>query len=252
MLITTNGIVIRERTIGENDKFIDVLTADLGVIELSAKGVKKITGRNFSAAQLFSYSKFCLDKRNGKYYINSTEPIHSFYNIRLDVEDFALASYFCEVILHAVTSEQSANSVMRLFLNSLHFLEEKKRSRAFVKSVFELRLVSEIGLMPDIAMCHACFTYQTQKMYFKIKKGILFCENCYNRAGDAVELNESLLHIIRYICLSDFEKLWSFKASAELETKLGMITESYLLSHLDRDFKTLSFYREMENNLYEQ
>lgn len=248
MLTTTNGIVLREKNVGENDKFIDVLTSDLGIIELSAKGVKKMTSKSSSSSQLFAYSKFCLSKKGDKYYINSSEPIHIFYKLRLDVESFALASYFCEVLLTSVTSGQSANSVTRLFLNTLYFLEDEKRSKALLKSIFELRLLSEIGLMPDIAMCHECCTYQTPKMYFKIDKGMLFCENCYNRAGDAVELNESLLHTIRYICLSDFEKLWSFKTTSEIENKLAYITENYLLKHLDRNFKTLIFYHELENS----
>lgn len=246
MLITTNGIVIRERSVGENDKFIDILTKDLGVIELSVKGVKKITGKNSSAAQLFAYSKLCLDKRGERYYLNSSEPIHIFYDLRLDVEKFALASYFCEVILGTVTSEQTANSVTRLFLNSLNFLTDEKYSNDIIKSIFELRLASEIGLMPDIAACNECCAYQTDKMYFKIRKGKLFCEKCYNQAGDAVELSQGLLHTIRYICLSDFEKLWNFKVSENVEKRLSFITESYLLSHLDRDFKTLNFYKELK------
>lgn len=246
MLITTNGIVIRERSVGENDKFIDVLTGDLGVIELSVRGVKKITGKNSSAAQLFAYSKLCLDKRGERYYLNSSEPIHIFYDIRMDMEKFALASYFCEVVLTTVTSGQTANSVTRLFLNTLNFLTDEKYSDTLIKSIFELRLMSEIGLMPDIAMCNECCTYLTEKMYFKIRIGKLFCDKCYNRAGDAVELSESLLHTIRYICLSDFEKLWSFKVSDEVEKQLSYITESYLISHLDRNFRTLGFYKDLK------
>lgn len=247
MLITTYGIVIRERSIGENDKFIDVLTKDLGVIELSAKGVKKITSKSFSSAQLFAYSKFCLNKKNDRYYINSAEPVHIFYNLRLDVESFALASYFCEIILHAITSEQSANSVTRLFLNTLYFLEEGKHPKCLLKSIFELRLVSEIGMMPDILACHSCLCYQTPIMYFKIDNGMIFCENCYNMAGDAVEINSSVLHAIRYICLTDFEKLWSFKLSDNAQKSLSQITEKYILSHTEKHFKTLDFYKELEN-----
>lgn len=252
MLITTYGIVIRERNVGENDKFIDVLTSDLGVIELSAKGVKKITSKSFSSAQLFAYSKFCLNKKNDRYYINSAEPVRIFYDIRLDVENFALASYFCDIILHTITSEQSANSVTRLFLNSLHFLEKGNHTRELLKSVFELRLMSDIGMMPDIVACHSCLCYQTPTMYFKIRKGTIFCENCYNRAGDAVAINSSVLHAIRYICLTDIEKLWSFKLSEEAQNTLSYITENYLLSHTERHFKTLDFYKELENTFNEQ
>ena len=45
MLITTAGVVIRERQIGENDKFVDILTEKNGVIEVSVKGVKKSTAQ---------------------------------------------------------------------------------------------------------------------------------------------------------------------------------------------------------------
>ena len=36
-MLTIDGIVIRERSVGEQDKFIDVLTAKDGVIEISVK-----------------------------------------------------------------------------------------------------------------------------------------------------------------------------------------------------------------------
>ncbi len=38
MLTTVTGIVIRERSVGEQDKFIDLLTADQGVLEVSVRG----------------------------------------------------------------------------------------------------------------------------------------------------------------------------------------------------------------------
>lgn len=41
MLTTVTGIVIRERSVGEQDKFIDLLTADQGVLEVSVRGRRK-------------------------------------------------------------------------------------------------------------------------------------------------------------------------------------------------------------------
>ena len=60
MLITTDGIVLRERTVGDTGKFIDILTRDYGVIELSVRGVRKINSKSGSGTQLFAYSKFSL------------------------------------------------------------------------------------------------------------------------------------------------------------------------------------------------
>ncbi|MEG0614465.1 MAG: DNA repair protein RecO [Oscillospiraceae bacterium] len=250
MLITTNGIVIREKQVGENDKFIDILTADFGVIEISVKGSKKITSKNSSATQLYAYSKFCIQKNGERAFLNSSEPIHIFYNIRLDVDKFSLASYFSEILLYSIPSEEISNDILRLFLNSLHFLSEKNSDIYFIKSIFELRLVSEIGMMPDIVACKNCAVYSTEKMFFLINDGIILCNSCYKSGENSNnrELSPSLLHTIRYIVLTDFDRLWKFKVTDEVQKRLSYITENYLLSQLGRNFKTLDFFKSIVSN----
>lgn len=245
MLITTEGVVIREKQVGENDKFIDILTDKYGVIEVSVKGVKKITSKNSASTQLFAYSKFCVQKRGERYYLNSSEPIHIFYDIRLDIEKFSLASYFSEVIQFAITSEEPSEEIIRLLLNSFNFLTTGERSNELLKSIFELRILSEIGMMPNIVTCNKCLTYLSEKMVFIIKDGILLCDDCFNgvESSEAIVLTPSLLHIIRYIILTEFDKLWNFKITEEAQKKLSYITENYLINHLDRNFKTLDFYK---------
>ena len=133
MLITVTGLVIAERNLGESDKFIDVLTAEYGVVEICAKGARKITGKNNASTQLFAYGKFCFSKRGERFYLNSSEPIRVFYNLRLDMKKLALAEYFIEISKYCVTTGQSAKDAMSLLLNSLHFLSEGTRSCEFLK-----------------------------------------------------------------------------------------------------------------------
>ena len=61
-MIILEGIVLKERSVGEQDKFIDILTKEKGVIEVSVKGAKKINGKTGGSAQLFAYSRFCLNQ----------------------------------------------------------------------------------------------------------------------------------------------------------------------------------------------
>ena len=51
----TEGIVLKERIVGEQDKFIDILTKEHGLMEISVKGARKINGKSGSSAQLFAY-----------------------------------------------------------------------------------------------------------------------------------------------------------------------------------------------------
>lgn len=245
MLITTTGVVLREKQLGDNDKFIDVLTQDLGLIEICVKGVKKITSQNSSATQLFAYGKLCVSKRGERYYLNSSQEINPFYKIRLDVAKFALASYFTEVLRFTSTSEESEPAVLRLLLNTFHFLSDGDKSLALLKSIFELRLMAEIGIMPDIIGCHHCMVYDNSSMFFLFKEGVLLCKDCFLESNllDYLEMDRSLTHTLRYILLKDFEDLWKFKVTDKLQKKLSYLSENYLMTHIERNFKTLDFYK---------
>ena len=134
-MITTDGIVIRERFVGENDKYVDVLTKEYGIIEISVKGAKKINSKSSCATQQFTFSKICYSAKGDRYFMNSCEPIKTFYNIRLDVYKYALATYFCEILKYSITTGEPHESVLRLFLNVLHFLSGDTRDIDMLKSI---------------------------------------------------------------------------------------------------------------------
>lgn len=247
MLITTEGVVIRERFVGENDKYIDILTKDYGIIEVSVKGAKKINSKNSSATQLFSYSKFCFSNSKNKYIINSTELKKSFYNLRLDLEKLSLASYFADLLKFSVVSEEPAESVLRLFLNTLHFLCEGSRDNMLLKSIFELKLMTEIGLMPDLVACKKCLEFTSNTIYFFANEGYFFCDNCYIgfKNNEGIKINNIVLHAMRYIVFSEYDKLFNFKISSNTQKKLSEVTEKYVINQLNRNFKTLDFYKSL-------
>ena len=127
MLTTVTGIVIRERSVGEQDKFIDLLTAEHGVLEVSVRGAKKITSRHGAASQLYAYGQYCLDSRRDRYSLNSAQVNRIFYDLRQDLTRLSLANYFSELIGFAVGAEHAKSDILRLLLNTLHYLEEGSR-----------------------------------------------------------------------------------------------------------------------------
>ncbi len=251
MLTTVQGLVVKEYDYGENDRFIKILTDEYGIVDVSVKGARKNTSSNNSPTSLFAYSKFCYNNKNGRNYLNSCEPIHIFYGLRLDVTKLALACYFSETMEYAITTEKTPDGVMRLMLNSLHFLEKGTRENEFIKSVFELRFMSDIGHLPQLIGCAHCYSYDDTDMYFLIENGMLLCGKHFHDKLDIsyynVSVSPSLLHTIRYICLVEMDKLFNFKISDEIQKELTSISEKYLLRHLSvRSFKSLDYY----NNLF--
>ncbi len=246
---TINGIVIKQRSFGESDKFADILTNE-GIIEIPVKGVKKITSKNSSSVQLFAYSRFCIDERNGRKFLNSAEPIHIFYGLRDNLKKLSLASYFADILKYCITSEMQNNNVLRLFLNTLYFLEKDSEKCDFLKSVFELRLLSEIGLMPDVLACRKCGAFEPDEIYFSITESNFCCKDCHanspeNETGITAPL--SLLKAVRHIVLSDLNRIFSFRISDEIQHKLSYLSEQYIISHLERNFSTLTFYKSVKD-----
>ena len=244
-MTTVEGIVLKERSVGEQDKFIDILTKESGVIEVSVKGAKKINGKSGSSTQLLAYSRFCIDKRGNYMYLNSAEPIHIFYGLRNSLTKISLASYFAEVMRSCIKPEAQNGDIMRLMLNCMHYLETGERDEKFLKAVFELRLMSDIGYMPDVVACRSCGMFEPEELYFCIRDGGFFCADCFENgtASDYLKVKLPVLSAVRHIVLTDLGRIFNFRVSEGTQEKLSALAESYLLTHLERSFGTLDFYK---------
>ncbi len=244
-VVTLKGIVLREFPVGENDKFIHIFTKERGVIELSVKGGQKMLSKNAGATQLYSYSEFSVKCDKGRYYLDSSQQIRFFYGIRKNIESLALAQYISEVVIYVTGQNEQKQDIMRLLLNTFHYLSEGTRSCRFLKSLFEMRFMTEIGMMPDIVCCSVCMKYSAEEMYFDLMSTKLYCCGCISPSGDdtLVRIPTSVVHALRHVVFADFDRLYNFRLSDVNMKKLGQISERYLLIHIGREFKTLDFYR---------
>jgi DNA repair protein RecO (recombination protein O) len=250
MLITTLGVVLKSRNIGEQDKIITILSKDLGVIEASARNIRRIKSGLVSSSQVLGYSEFTLFCNKEKYTINSAHSIKSFYDIRLDVQQLSLASYFCELITFLSIHSDTSNEMLRLILNTLSFIEDKTRDDKIIKSIFEFRALSISGFMPNLVGCKSCNEYDG-KMYFDICEGTLTCEKCFDgKTSNCVELTDSVLAAMRHIIYSPLDKLFNFTLSDKSIISLGYITENYVLGHIERTFKSLDLYKSFLGGTY--
>lgn len=248
MLQTLEGVVLRERKTGEADRFLDVLTGEHGVLEIFVRGSKKGPSRYTGATQLLSFARLCFERRGERCVLNSAEPIRSFYDLRLDVEKLSLALYWGEVLKYTVSPEQPAQDILRLFVNSLHYLEKGIQPQLQLKAVFELRLLGLLGFMPDLVACEGCACYEHGQMRFLAERGVLLCGDCYSKQAArevALILPPSILRAMRHILYARMEELFRFRLSEQGRRILSDITERYLLIQLDRRFQTLDFYKSM-------
>lgn len=250
-MITIKGLVIRENKVGENSKSIIVLSAELGVIDIFVRGGVK-SNKSISSTQLFAYSSLCLEEKRdahgrSNYYLNSCEPLNLFYNLRLDAKKTALGCYFSELLCFSRIESTSCGEILKLTLNSLYFLDKGNHDLELLKSIFEFRLLCEMGFRPNLVGCNKCFTYQAERMHYNYKSGLLECDNCcYNPESifDII-LDPTLLYIVRFVALTDYNRLFNFKINEKYQKKLTEFTERFVKYNFKENFDTLDFYREL-------
>ena len=244
MRTNTDGLILKEQNIGEKDKLVTVLTRHNGLVRAFVRGAKSVKNRKNSSTGMFCYSKISLYKNKETYIIDEAEPIELFFELRTDLEKLALAQYFAEIIISLVQEDELAEEHLRLMLNSLYFLANSKMPNEQIKAITEMRLMCIAGYMPDLTACERCGAEDTNTMYFDIEDGIIYCENCV--ATDLLyPLDIGLVKALRHIAFSDFEKIYSFRMEDYALPDLSYITEKYLVSKLQRNFKTLEFYKEI-------
>ena len=86
-------------------------------------------------------------------------------------------------------------------------------------------------------------------MFLLYQDGKLLCEDDFNnrRSESAfVEIDRTILHTMRIVCLTELEKCFGFNLKGDSLRKFGVITETYLLTYLDTDFKSLDFYKSLD------
>lgn len=239
--ITTDGLVIKETNIRDNDRLITVITRDMGVINAFVRGAKSIKSKRSPATSLLAFSNFNLESKGDTYTVTEASVNKIFFTAGSDIVVLSIAQYFCELcnILRPVEGE--AEEFLRLILNSLHFLTENKRNPELIKAITELRVAVIAGYAPNLIACDGCGKFEDAVMYFKFDDGTLYCSNC--RKENCISVTLTVLQAMRHIVYSKFDSLYSFEIPEDAAKQLSKLCEKYITYQTEHKFTTLEFLR---------
>ena len=258
-LLTVKGLVIRTVDIREADRMVTIFTEEMGVVSALARGARSLKSRQLSATMQFCYGSYVLVKRGEYYWVREAELIESFFDIRHTIEGLALASYLCEVLSY-VTVAEGDRELLRLSLNSLYAIASGRHELRKIKAAFEVRAAAVLGFMPDVIGCAVCGDRRGDFM-LDVMDGSLTCLKCRDTLTAAVRLPEEDITRERRIvsllsdgakCAFEYcvycppEKIFSFTLPDEDMHLFSKGAETYLIHHLERSFKTLDFYHQMQ------
>lgn len=245
MYMTTRGIVLRVTDYNDRDALLTLLTSHHGKLTVKARGLRRKNSPLVAPCQLLAFGEFTLFEYRGQYTINEAHSIELFSQLRRDLTKLSLGTYFAQAAEVLSQEDLPSPELQSLLLNCLYALAKLDLPERQVKAVFELRAACLSGYTPDLFGCHICGNQNPER--FDLSAGQLECRNCRSpeSRGIRMPVNQSVLEAMRYICLCDPKKLFSFQIGAETLEKLSALTEAYLTTQLERGFSTLDFYKSL-------
>lgn len=248
MYLTVRAVVLRVVDYNDNDALLTLLTEKHGKLIVKARGLRRKNSPLIAPCQLLAFGEFVLFEYRNQYTVNEAHSIELFRPLRSDLTKLSLATYFAQVS-ELISQEDMPNPELQsLLLNSLYVLSTGRAEETKTKAVFELRSACLAGYTPDLFGCHKCGNQKPER--FDISAGVLECLNCRNGESDGIRLpvHAAILEAMRFICLCEPKKVFSFRLPDPILRELSTLTEAYLTTQLERGFPTLEFYK----SLYEE
>lgn len=247
MHIVTKGLVLREVNYKESDKILTVLTAEGGKRTVKARGCRKKNSPLAASSQLLVWSDMTLFEYQDYYTLNDASSLEQFWNVKGDMEKLALGSYFAEVMEAVAEEGQEESAMLSLILNSLYALDQLSKPQALVKAAYELKLMCLAGYEPLLEGCGVCGAEEAREPRLHLREGVVHCEQCREGLEDGVSmpLDGPSLRAMQHIAYGDPKRLFSVVPEGESLQRLADACEAYLLTQLERGFRTLDFYKSL-------
>ncbi len=248
MHLTTKALVLREVNYKESDKILTVLTAEEGKLTVSARGCRKKGSALAAASQLLVWSEMTLYEYQNRWAVKEAVIERRFDPVRSDLEKLALASYFAEVTETLAEEGQPEPELLSLTLNCLHGLEKLNLPLRHIKAAFEWKVMALAGYEPMAEGCAICGCEPPEEPRIHLGEGVVHCAACRSEVGDGISmpLSHGALAALRHIIWGDPKRLFSFKLDETSLRQLGDASEAYLMTRLERGFRTLDFYKSLE------
>ena len=237
----TRGLVLRCTDTKESDKILTVLTEELGLVSVIAKGARSRRSKYAAACQNLVYSEMVLSQSSGWYYLVEASTAELFSGLANHIEKLALGAYFAELTEAVCGEGEDTHQMLRLLLNGLYALSYLDKPAVLVKTAFTWRLMEMAGFAPLIDSCAVC-GQKPEKPLLDVVQGVVHCAGCKTR-GLSLPMSSATLHALEYILTCEDKKLYNFTLKKEPLRLLNHAAEAFVSAQLERSFRTLDYYK---------
>lgn len=248
--VTVSGMVLSAMPVGEYDRRIVLLTAQLGRISAFVRGARRQSSSLLAASRPFAMGEFSLRAGRDSYTVQSASIREYFEKLNQDIDGMAYGCYFLEMAGFYSEENEDGKELLNLLYFSLKALENKSLPNDLVRLVYEYRVAAAEGEYPQVFECSCCKKKLTQG-WISVERGSCVCADCHPPAdiSSRMYLEPAAVYTLQYILTAPVGRLYTFQLSRPVQLTLKELMEKWRRRYLNREFKSLTVLEEMQRLL---
>lgn len=215
------GIVISEYPFEESSKIINIFTKE-GIINVIAKGAKKLKSPFFSVTSKLSYGVFnIIYKENGLSKLVDVDILNDYRNIKKDITRVSYATYITELIIKVYKHESNC-LIFDLYIQALDKISDGY-DPLIITDILRLKMLDCLGIKPIIDKCAQCGNttdIATISSYY----GGYICKNCLKNEKI---VSTKTLNLIRGLYYVDMSKITKIEITDDVKKELDEFIDDY-------------------------
>lgn len=245
----TDAIVLFRFDLGEADRVLTVITPQLGKLKVIAKGVRRPKSRLGGSVEPFA--ELHLDLVRGRTFdvVTAVSIRRAFLRLRDDLESAATAWYLAELADRSHEERHSAEAVY-LLLRRAYELLDGGMAPSRVARWYEMRLLDDLGLRPEVDRCVECDRVLEADGVFRWVPplGGVLCERCPGPPTPVAGLSLEALKLLKAYQRLDVEALAGLRIPGPVEREVEEAMRSFARHVLEREARSLGFLDEVRSH----
>jgi len=224
-LLKIEGIIVNEKPYSETSKLLTILSKELGVITVLAKGAKRPKSSLAGVTTKLVYGYFhILYKEDKLSILNEVDVINPLINIKKDLTKISYLTYLCELTSQVMKQHVSKELFDLLKYGILQI--ERGFNPMMITNILEIKYLYFLGVEPNFNMCAVCGD-KTSIITLSPTKGGYVCKSCYTNEKIVSNKTIKLIRLLNYIDISKITKM-------EIEDKVILEVNEFIDNYYDK------------------
>ena len=243
---TTDAIVLSRFDLGEADRVLTLITPGIGKLKAIAKGIRRPTSRLGGSLEPFAELTVALARGRTFDVVTEVRVGHAWLRLRDDLESAATAWYLAELADRSLEERHAAEPLYALVRRAYELLDAGM-DPGRVARWFEMHLLDELGVRPEVDRCVECdrVLESDERFRWVPPVGGVVCERCPGPPHARTGLSLEALKLLKAYQRLDVEALAGLRLGTAVEAEVEAALREFVRQALERDARSLAFLDEV-------